>query len=101
MLHNAILAIALCYSDTPYLQLSETRRVFAAEAKKYIEQEGTSPTVATVQGLAHLASYHSTAAEHNLGWLYIGMALRCALACEYRSRSYVGPALTNGMSQWD
>jgi hypothetical protein len=88
MLHNAILAIALCYSDTHHLQLSETRRLFAAEAKKYVEQEGTSPTVATVQGLAHLASYHSTAAEHNLGWLYIGMALRCALARKYNSGMY-------------
>ena len=83
MLHNAILAIALCFSDNPYLRLGETRNRFAVEAKNCVEQEGTSPTVATVQALLHLASYHSTAAEHNIGWLYMGMALRCALAREF------------------
>lgn len=87
MLHNAILAIALCFSDNPYLRLGETRNRFAAEAKNCVEQEGTSPTVATVQALLHLASYHSTAAEHNIGWLYMGMALRCALAREYLALS--------------
>ncbi|GHJ84926.1 hypothetical protein NliqN6_1328 [Naganishia liquefaciens] len=80
MLHNAILAIALCFSDNPYLRLDSTRNRFAVEAKNHVEQEGTTPTVATVQALLHLASYHSTAAEHNIGWLYMGMALRCALA---------------------
>jgi hypothetical protein len=35
-----------------------------------------------VLALLHLASYYSTSAEHNLGWTTMGMALRCALACE-------------------
>lgn len=82
MLHNAILSIALCFVDDPDLRQPATRKLFIAEAKKYIDSEAMNPTVATVQALAHLASYYSLAAEHNLGWLYIGMALRCAMACK-------------------
>ena len=82
MLHNAILSIALCFVDDPDLRQPATRKLFIVEAKKYIDSEAMNPTVATVQALAHLASYYSLAAEHNLGWLYIGMALRCAMACE-------------------
>ena len=83
MLHNAILAIGLCYCDEPHLRTPALRKVFVTEAKKHLETEGMNPSVATVQALAHLASGHSVDAEHNLGWLYIGMALRCALAREF------------------
>jgi hypothetical protein len=82
LLHNAILAIALAFNDEPYLRSSSTRRLFAKQAKSFLDREGEQPSIAAVQGLAHLASYHSLAAEHNLGWLYIGMALRCGIACE-------------------
>jgi len=82
MLHNAILAIALGLSDDPYLRLSSTRAIFSTQAKSFIEEEGMTPSVATVQAFAHIASYHSLGAEHNLGWLYIGMALRCGIARE-------------------
>ncbi|ORY32910.1 fungal-specific transcription factor domain-domain-containing protein [Naematelia encephala] len=80
MLHNAILAIALGFCDEPYLRSQATRKIFAKHAKSFLDHEGGKPSVATVQALAHLASYHSLAAEHNLGWLYIGMALRCGVA---------------------
>lgn len=80
MLHNAILAIALGFSEDAYLRRSSTRTIFAAQAKSFIDEEGMTPSVATVQAFAHIASYHSLGAEHNLGWLYIGMALRCAIA---------------------
>ncbi|WWC62347.1 uncharacterized protein I303_104943 [Kwoniella dejecticola CBS 10117] len=80
MLHNAILAIALGLSDDPFLRSSETRKIFAKKAKDFIDYEGMNPTVATVQAFAHLASYHSLSAEHNLGWLYIGQALRTGVA---------------------
>lgn len=82
LLHNAILAIALGFSDQPALRAPVTRKIFANKAKSYIDHEGEQPTTATVQALAHLASYHSLASEHNVGWLYIGMALRCAVARE-------------------
>ena len=83
MLHNAILAIALGLSDDPYLRLPSTRAIFGTQAKSFIEEEGMTPSVATVQAFAHIASYHSLGAEHNLGWLYIGMALRCGIAREF------------------
>jgi hypothetical protein len=89
MLHNAILSIGLCYCDEPQLRTPAFRKVFVTEAKKHVEVEGKNPTVATVQALAHLASGHSVDAEHNLGWLYIGMALRCALARESTKESAV------------
>lgn len=82
LLHNAILAIALGFSDEPFLRHPAARKVFSAHAKSFIDEEGMTPSVATVQALAHIASYHSLGAEHNLGWLYIGMAVRCAVARE-------------------
>jgi hypothetical protein len=90
MLHNSILAIGLCFSDEIHLRQADVRKTFAMEAKSHLEHEGMNPTVATVQALAHLASYYSLAAEHNLGWLYIGMALRCAMARELTYRRIVG-----------
>ncbi|OCF30960.1 hypothetical protein I316_07366 [Kwoniella heveanensis BCC8398] len=80
MLHNAIMAIALGMSDEYHLRDTDTRSKFAKKAKDFIDHEGMKPSVATVQAFAHLASYHSLAAEHNLGWLYIGMALRTGVA---------------------
>lgn len=80
MLHLSILAIGLSFCDDRNLQTPAVRRIFAQEAKAHFETEGMSPTLATVQALAHLASYHSLAAEHNLGWNLIGSALRCAMS---------------------
>lgn len=80
MLHLAILAIGLCFCDDPNLRSPAVRKIFAEEAKTHFDHECMSPTIATVQALAHLASYHSLAAEHNLGWIYIGSALRCAMS---------------------
>lgn len=82
MLHNAILCIALCFCEEPHLQSSITRKRFALHAKTFIETEGMNPSIATVQAFALLASYHSLAAEHNLGWLSIGTAVRCGLTRE-------------------
>ena len=94
MLHNAILAIALGFSDDPYLRQSSTRAVFGMQAKSFIDEEGMTPSVATVQAFAHIASYHSLGAEHNLGWLYIGMASRCAIARECFRYDYVDTSRT-------
>ncbi|KAK4689029.1 urea carboxylase, partial [Tremellales sp. Uapishka_1] len=80
LLHNAILSIALGFSDEAHLRSPTTRKMFAQKAKSFIDREVEKPCIATVQALAHLASYHSLAAEHNIGWMYIGMALRCGVA---------------------
>jgi hypothetical protein len=91
MLHNAILSIGLrflshssshCNHDLSSL---DTLRKFSDEAKKHMRTEGMNPSVATVQALAHLASHHNLMAEHNLGWLQIGMAVRCGLTREFTS----------------
>ncbi|KAH8085657.1 fungal-specific transcription factor domain-containing protein, partial [Filobasidium floriforme] len=80
LLHNAILSIALCYADEDHLRFPGTRKVFAQQAKTYIDQESSNPTLATVQGLASLSSYHSLEGEHNLGWTYMGQASRLSQA---------------------
>ena len=83
MLHNAILSIGLRFSDDPQLRAIDTLKLFCDEAKKHMRKEGMNPSVATVQALAHLASHHNLMAEHNLGWLQIGMAVRCGLTSEF------------------
>ena len=80
LLHNAILSIALCYADEEHLRFPGTRKVFAQQAKTFIDQESSNPIVATVQGLASLSSYHSLEGEHNLGWTYMGQASRLSQA---------------------
>jgi hypothetical protein len=91
MLHNAILSIGLRFlshsSSHPNNDLSslDSLRKFCDEAKKHMRTEGMNPSVATVQALAHLASHHNLMAEHNLGWLQIGMAVRCGLTREFTS----------------
>jgi len=82
MLHNAILSIGLRFSSDDKLRSLETLQKFSDEAKKHMRVEGMNPSVATVQALAHLASHHNLMAEHNLGWLQIGMAVRCGLTRE-------------------
>lgn len=89
MLHNAILSIGLRFSSSPHLSSLESLLRFSDEAKKHMRVEGMNPSVATVQALAHLASHHNLMAEHNLGWLQIGMAVRCGLTCEF------GPCLVS------
>jgi hypothetical protein len=96
MLHNAILALGLCYADEPHLREVPFRALFAKEAKKYLDSEGEDPTIATVQALSVLSSYHSLAAEHNLGWLYIGLASRVGQARKLQRPSvFRGCTLTN------
>jgi hypothetical protein len=91
MLHNAILSIGLrflSHSSSHFnhdLSSLDTLRKFSDEAKKHMRTEGMNPSVATVQALAHLASHHNLMAEHNLGWLQIGMAVRCGLTRECMS----------------
>lgn len=63
VLHNAILAVALSFSDNPHLRSRETRDRFAKHAKLFLEAEFQAPTLGTVQGLALLSSFHSGLSE--------------------------------------
>lgn len=63
VLHNAILAVALAYSDNPHLRSRDVRDRFAKHAKLFLEREFQAPTLSTVQGLAILSSFHSGLSE--------------------------------------
>jgi hypothetical protein len=80
LLHNAILSVALCYADEEHLRFPGTRKIFAQQAKRFIDNDCANPTVATVQGLVTLSSYHSLEGEYNLGWIYVGQGSRVAQA---------------------
>ncbi len=63
MLYNAIIAYALGFSTVESHRSAYFRKQFASEAKKHFDVECQSPTLATVQAFAILASYHSGMAE--------------------------------------
>lgn len=75
MFHNAILSVALAYSDDARLRSRSIREQFAKKAKDYIEVECHHPTLSTVQALAALGSYHSGFAEQGLGFMYFGVSI--------------------------
>lgn len=76
MLHNAILALACTYADDPILQSQRVRDLFGTKAKGMIDQECLRPTLATVEALALLSSYHASKMEDGLFSLHLGMAVR-------------------------
>ena len=80
LLHNALLSLAVSYSDDPRLTESDAGLKFAARAKEAIEDEAERPMLSTVQGLMLLGSYHSGNARHGLGW--------CVLFASFRSEEH-------------
>ena len=72
MLHNALLAVATAFSDTPTVKDPQVRKEFASKAKGYLEYECERPTLSTVAALSMLASYHSSEGVPELGHLYFG-----------------------------
>lgn len=75
MLHNALLALALAFSDDPRLCNPKSRQYFARKAKNYIEAECRSPNISVVHALSFLSSFHSSLGEQTLGYMYFGMYL--------------------------
>lgn len=82
MLHNAILSLALAYSDEPRLSSRATRARFVEQAKSTLETECSRPSLACVHALAYIASFYSGEGEQTLGFLYFGMSIRMSQACE-------------------
>jgi hypothetical protein len=80
MLHNAILSIALAYSDDPMLSRRSTRAKFVEKAKSTLEMECSRPSLACVQALAYIASFYSGEGEQTLGFLFFGMSIRMSQA---------------------
>jgi hypothetical protein len=75
MLHNALLALALAFSDEPRLRDLNSRQYFARKAKSYIEAECQSPNISAVHALSFLASFHSSLGDQTLGYMYFGACL--------------------------
>lgn len=72
MLHNALLALGMAFSDDPRVRDLGTRQRFAAVAKQLMETECTTPNLSVVQALSILGSFHSSQGEQTLGYLYFG-----------------------------
>lgn len=82
MLHNAILSIALAYSDDTHLSKRSTRAKFVEKAKSTLETECSRPSLACVHALAYIASFYSGEGEQTLGFLFFGMSIRMSQARE-------------------
>jgi hypothetical protein len=82
MLHNAILSLALAYSDDTRLSSRSTRARFVEKAKSTLETECSRPSLACVHALAYIASFYSGEGEQTLGFLFFGMSIRMSQACE-------------------
>ncbi|KZT28805.1 hypothetical protein NEOLEDRAFT_1239318 [Neolentinus lepideus HHB14362 ss-1] len=80
MLHNALLALSLAFSDKPHLKDVNTRRMFANQAKTDIEKECERPSISVVHALSLIGSFHSTQGEQTLGYMYFGMSSRMSQA---------------------
>ena len=72
MLHNALVALALAFSDEPFNDF-KTRQIYAIAAKSFIEAECRKPNLSVVHALSVLASYHSSQGDQTLGYMYFGM----------------------------
>ena len=72
MLHNALVALALSFSDEPFNDF-KTKQIYASTAKSFIEDECRKPNLSIVQALSILASYHSSQGDQALGYMYFGM----------------------------
>ncbi|THV02241.1 hypothetical protein K435DRAFT_749764 [Dendrothele bispora CBS 962.96] len=80
MLHNALLSVAAAFSDDARIRDYKTRKCFADEAKRLIDEECAEPNVSVVHALSVLGSFHSSSGEHGLGYVYFGMSARVGQA---------------------
>jgi Fungal specific transcription factor domain len=72
MLHNALVALAMAFSDDPQIRDLKSRRLFLDQAKSYIDTECQSPNISVVHALSTIGSFHSSMGEQSLGYLYFG-----------------------------
>ena len=74
MLHNAVIAVALAFSDDSVLRERSLRDKFISQAKLTLDFECQRPTLSTVQGLAFYSSYCSGMGNQTLGFMYFGLS---------------------------
>ncbi|KAF8343067.1 fungal-specific transcription factor domain-containing protein [Cantharellus anzutake] len=94
MLYNAVIAYSLGYSRVEDHRSPEYRNQFALEAKKHFDAECNAPTLATVQALAILSSFHNGVADQGLSFTYLGTAIRVSQTLCLDGRNS-GQKLTN------
>ncbi|KAK7042485.1 Zn(2)-C6 fungal-type domain-containing protein [Favolaschia claudopus] len=63
MLHNALLSMAMLFSDNPTLRDRKTRQRFVDTAKALANEEYPKPDISLVQALAFLASFYADCGE--------------------------------------
>jgi hypothetical protein len=73
MLHNAIIALALAFSDVIQFSDLRNRQYFARKAESYLKDELARPNITGVHALSILGSYYGSVGERNLGYFYAGM----------------------------
>jgi hypothetical protein len=72
MLHNAIVAVALAFSDNIQFSDLKNRQYFVRKAESYSMDELARPSIAGVHALSMLGSYYASVGEQNCGYIYIG-----------------------------
>ena len=72
MLHNAIVALALAFSDDPRFRDLKARQYFIDAAKNCMESECQKPTLAVVQALSFLGTFYGSQGDQGLGFMYFG-----------------------------
>jgi hypothetical protein len=72
ILHNAIVAMALAFSDDIQFSDLKNRQYFARKAESYLMDELSRPNIAGVYALSILGSYYGSVGEQNRGYIYIG-----------------------------
>lgn len=75
LLHNAILSLAVSFSDDPRVHDVEAGLFFASVAKDSIDIEVERPMLSTCQSLMLLGSFYSSSARHGLGWHHAGAGM--------------------------
>lgn len=73
MLHNAIVAMALAFSDDIQFSDLKNRQYFVRKAESYIKDEVSRPNITGVHALSILGSYYASVGERNLGYFYTGV----------------------------
>jgi hypothetical protein len=72
MLHNALLALAMSFSDNPRMCDLSTRLFFVRKAKGYIDAECQRPSISLIHALSTLSSFHIVQGDQTLGYVYFG-----------------------------
>jgi hypothetical protein len=72
MLHNAIIALALAFSDDSRFRDLKVRRYFIDAAKNHMEAECQKPTLAVIQALSFLGTFYGSQGDQELEAMYFG-----------------------------